>query len=401
VSHPAEPSPGSSAPLPPSLERGTRGVTSTVRPGRRWLLPIVVVMALVGTGVVGIGGYGYAHWRFGQIATVDLPGLHKPAAPGRPMVLLVVGSDARAGLHQPGDAASFGTTRDAAGQRADVIMLVRLDPASTTVKVLSVPRDLLVPIAGGGRNKVNAAFQRGPEQLVETIQRDLRIPINHYLLVNFDGFRAVVDALGGVRLDFPFPAADATAGLSIGHTGCQRLDGEQALALARARHYRYRQGGRWLADPLGDLGRIRRQQVLLRAMLDTAIARGLTNPLRANAFIGAVVGHLTRDRGLTVGEAVGLARQFHSFDPGRLQTTAPPTVAVNHYQGFGDVLLLKQPDARRVIARFLGRTTGRTAGAAGPGTTAPGAHRGGVSLAQTKSPQSLPTAARSFDPRPC
>jgi polyisoprenyl-teichoic acid--peptidoglycan teichoic acid transferase len=102
-------------------------------------------------------------------------------------------------------------------------MLDRLDPANKTVNVLSVPRDLLVPVAGtGGRNKVNAAFQ-----LVETIQQDLGIPINHYLLVNFDGFRAVVDALGRCAWTSPSRATDATAGLSISQPGCQRLGGSR------------------------------------------------------------------------------------------------------------------------------------------------------------------------------
>jgi LCP family protein required for cell wall assembly len=336
----------------------------------RWrrLLVVVLVVALGAAVVVAAGSFGYARWRFNQIATIDLPSLSKPPLPGKPMVVLVVGSDSRVELNQPGDAAKFGTTQDAGGVRADVIMLVRVDPAAHTVKVLSIPRDLLVPNpAAGGRSKINAVFAGGPQQLIQTIQQHLGIPVNHYLLINFDGFRAIIDALGGIRLDFPYPAADDLSGLRVTRPGCQHLGGDQALALARSRHYRYLVAGTWHSDPLSDLGRIRRQQVFLRVVLRTAISKGLTNPVRANRFIGAVVGHLTKDSGLTEADAVGLARQFRGFNPDRLGDLTLPTVVANNYQGFGDVLLLQQPAAGRVIARFLDRTTPTT-------TLAPASH---------------------------
>ena len=355
------------APLPADVRRALRHATPSHRRQRRQrrrrLLVVTLMVALAAVVLVGAGGYGYAHWRFGQIASINLPGLTKPSR-GKPMVLLVVGSDSRAELDQPGDAAKFGTTQDAGGVRSDVIMLVRLDPAAHTAKILSIPRDLLVPIAGtSGRGKINAAFDRGAQQLIQTIQQQLHIPINHYLLVNFDGFRAIIDTLGGVRLDFPYPATDAYSGLHITRTGCQRLDGEQALSVARARHYRYLKDGRWQADPLSDLGRIQRQQTFLRVVLKTAIAKGLTNPVRANQFIGQVVHDLTKDRGLTEADAVGLARQFRSFNPDQLGGQTLPVVVANNYQGFGDVLLLKQPDADRAVAGFLDRPP--------PTTTAP------------------------------
>jgi LCP family protein required for cell wall assembly len=333
------------------------------------MVRLAVVVALVAVMVLAAGGYGYARWRFGQIASVEVPGLHRQPPPGKPFVLLVVGSDARADLQRPGDTARFGTTQDADGKRSDVIMLVRADPKHKTVKVLSVPRDLLVPIAGtGGRNKINAEFADGPEQLIQTISQNLGVPINHYLLIDFDGFRGIVDALGGVRLDFPYPAADRYAGLAISRPGCQLLRGDQALAVARARHYRYYKDGRWQSDPLSDLGRIQRQQAFLLALLETGLAKGLTNPLQANRFIGAVVSDLTKDSALSVSDAVQLARGFRGFDPDQLATMALPTVAVNNYQGFGDVLLAKQPDADRAVASFLGRPTRRPTAAEQPPT---------------------------------
>jgi polyisoprenyl-teichoic acid--peptidoglycan teichoic acid transferase len=382
---PQHPSQGRSGDAP--LRAGTRRALRRTAPSsrrRRRILAVTVVVVLGVVALVGVGGYGYAHWRFGQIASVDVPGLAKPPPPGRPMVLLVVGSDSRAGLDRPGDAARFGTTQDAGGVRSDVIMLVRVDPAAHTVKILSVPRDLLVPIAGTGRRgKIDAAFAGGPAELIQTIQQQLHIPINHYLLVDFNGFRAIIDTLGGIRLDFPYPAQDAYSGLHITRAGCQRLDGDQALAVARSRHYRYLKDGRWHADPLSDLGRIQRQQTFLRVVLAAAIARGLTNPVHDNQLIGQVVHDLTRDRGLSEGEVIGLGRQFHSFDPSRLGGQTLPVTIADNYQGFGDVLLVEQPSADQAIASFLGRPPPTmTAGRSAP-------------------PATTPAQPRDFDPRPC
>jgi len=347
----------------------------------RWLRA-ATVGALVLAAVAVAGGYGYARLRVDQVASVHLPGL-APAPPhGRPMNLLVVGSDTRQGLGGP-DRSRFGAVP---GRRGDVILLVHLVPAGHRAWMLSIPRDLYVPVAGtGGREKINAALARGPEQLVETIEADFGIPVNHYLLVDFDGFRAVVDALGGVRLDFPDPVRDDdnghnNSGLLVTTPGCRRLDGTQALALARSRYFQYRGGdGAWHSDPGYDLGRIRRQQVLLRALAAQALRRGLTNPLRANAVLAALSRHLTRDDTLTVGQAVRLAGQFRALRPGALVGLTIPTVPA--LRGGEQVLLPVQPATRQTVARFLGRPT-------------PAAH-------PAPSGPARPAAAPAWDPRPC
>ncbi|HET6749743.1 MAG TPA: LCP family protein, partial [Actinomycetes bacterium] len=160
-------------------------------------LGAVLVLGLAGLA----GGWGYTAFRFGQISSVHVPGLGK-APPDGSLNLLVVGSDTRQGLRDGG----FG---EAAGQRSDVIMVVHLVPDLRHAAVMSIPRDLYVPVAGTGRSaKINSALNRGPGQLVQTIQQRFGIPIHHYLLVNFDGFREAVDALGGVAMYFPRPVRD-------------------------------------------------------------------------------------------------------------------------------------------------------------------------------------------------
>jgi LCP family protein required for cell wall assembly len=347
---------------------------------RRWLRAATVGM-LVLVAVATAGGYGYARLQAGQVASVHVPGLAPAPPPGRPMNLLVVGSDTRQGLGRQ-DRGQFGVVQ---GQRGDVILLVHLVPATHRAWMLSIPRDLYVPVAGtGGRAKINAALSKGPEQLVETIRGDLGIPVSHYLLVDFDGFRAVVDAIGGISMDLPYPVRDSNnghneSGLNLATPGCQHLDGEQALALARSRYYQYRTAdGVWHIDPGYDLGRIRRQQVLLRALVAQALRRGLTNPLRANAVVTAAANHLTRDDTLTLGEAVRLAVQFHAFRPDTLVgLTIPTEPAVRQGE---QVLLPVQPATRQTVARFLGRP--------GPAHPSPSTPTG-------------PPPREPWDPHPC
>ncbi len=168
-----------------------------------------------------------------------------------------------------------------------------------------------------------------------------------------------MDALGGIRVDFPFPSRDMDnqghnlSGLDIRRVGCQRLNGTQALALARSRDFSYLRDGRWQWDPNGDLGRVRRQQAFLQGVLKKGLSQGLTNPLEANGFIGAVVGDLTKDKAMRISEIVSTAARFRSFSPSALETYTVPTQALWDGKTYrGEVL--KQLDAQRVVAKFLG-----------------------------------------------
>jgi polyisoprenyl-teichoic acid--peptidoglycan teichoic acid transferase len=220
---------------------------------RRLLVGCSVLLAFL--VVATTAGYGYVHYRFGQIRSVKVPGLHKSSG-GRPFNLLVVGSDSRERLDDEGSR-RYG---DVDGQRNDTTLVVRVEPDRKRVAMLSIPRDLVVPIAGtGGENRINAALTGGPGQLVTTVEQSFGIPIHHYVLVDFDGFQAIVDALGGIDVRFPFPSRDAKSGLHIDRAGCRHLDGGTALSLARSRYFAYQQDGVWRSDPWADLGRIRRQ----------------------------------------------------------------------------------------------------------------------------------------------
>ena len=338
--------------------------------------------------VATTAGYGYVHFRFGQIRSVTVPGLHK-AGGGRPFNLLVVGSDSRERLDDEGGR-RYG---DVGGQRNDTTLVVRVEPDRKRVSMLSIPRDLVVPIAGsGGQNRINTALTGGPGQLVQTVEQSFGIPVHHYVLVDFDGFQAIVDALGGIDVRFPYPSRDFKSGLHVDRAGCRHLDGGTALSLARSRYFAYQRDGVWRSDPWADLGRIRRQQAFLQALVNAALREGLTNPVRANAFAGSLVHEVTKDSALRVGDVIRTAAAFRSFSPSKLATyTLPATVSTSH--PLGDVLLLKQPDAARTVDRFLGRAPA-PAPSGGSGAASPAAIQVTVLNALGTSGLAATTAAR-------
>jgi len=130
----------------------------------------------------------------GDLDLAELPG------GGDPVTFLLVGSDSRDGV--PDDFTNMGSF---SGQRADVIMLVKIIPDDGRVQILSLPRDLKVTYEGRGQ-RINADFNDGPAGLLEAVKDVTPEPIHHYLQVNFAGFAGIVDAVGGIEMTFPYPA---------------------------------------------------------------------------------------------------------------------------------------------------------------------------------------------------
>ena len=278
---------------------------------------LVVVLVLV----VGLGGYFYAGYQFHRIAKVHVKGLDKVTKPGAPFTVLVAGSDSRSFVKTAGQCKSFGCGADVGGARSDVIILVRVVPAERRIEMLSIPRDTWVTIPGdiqyiSGQNRINAAFNTGsPSLLVATILQNFHIPINYFVEVNFLGLQNMVNAIGGIHLDFKYPLRDRElvsgvehnmTGLRILKTGCQLVEGTQALALVRSRNIQYEVNGVWDDDYGSDFTRIRNQQTFFRAVIHQ-LNHEITNPFALNDFINAAVHDLTIDDSLTEGLMISLA----------------------------------------------------------------------------------------------
>ena len=247
-----------------------------------------------------------------------------------------------------------------------MIIVARLVARTRQIEMLSIPRDTYVPIQGtGGSNRINSAFNTGPGQLVETIQQDFGIPINHVVVANFPGFEGMVNALGGISLDFPYPVRDLDSGLNVTTLGCQTVNGSTALALVRSRHLYYFKGGGWNYDGMSDWSRIQRQQAFFHAVVNKADSE-FPNLLAMNSFLRATADDLQVDSGFSSREMISLGLRFRGVGSASLATEVLPTYGAT-VDG-NDVLMTAQPYAQQMISSFLAigsSTSTKAAGASG------------------------------------
>jgi LCP family protein required for cell wall assembly len=244
--------PGSTSPVTfyRQPERSPRSRTALIGRIAMWL---GIACLVVATGTAG-GAYLYFHESVAAVAA-KTPEVRKAARqldvalPGQPAVALVIGYDARKGEGTSG--------------RSDTLMLVRADPATDSIALLSFPRDMSVEIRCPGRtpftDKINAAYATcGPQGSLQTVRALTGVQINYLITVNFRGFRQIVDRLGGAWIDVDRryfndrggPGGYARINLFPGY---QRLDGRKTLDYVRYRH----------TD--SDLYRVARQQQFVKA----------------------------------------------------------------------------------------------------------------------------------------
>ena len=238
---------------------------------------------------------------------------------------LLVGSDTRAGSDPSSpDFGGIGSEADVSGSRSDTIMILRRDRQTGEAALLSVPRDLWVVIPDHGSNRINSAFVSGPDVLVSTVQANLGIPIHHYIEIDFSGFKSLVDSIGGVEMCFDRPTRDTSTGLNIPEPGCVVLDGVQALAYARSRHYQvFGEDSEWHEDGTADIGRTDRQRRFVDLALRTALAQVKANPFEAGDIMRSGAGALTVDADL---DLVAAAASLRTAVDGGLQTYELPVV---------------------------------------------------------------------------
>ena len=331
-----------------------------------WVLGAVALVLVVAVG----GTAGYAWYINGKIHRLDVKGLVDVPTSGADAGtenILLVGSTDRCALTTQN--AAYGLcSQGVNGVNSDVVMILHLNPSTHGLSILSVPRDLFVPNARAeGANKIDAALYEGPSQLVAAINEDLGIPIQHYVVLNFDTFANVVNDLGGVKMYFPEPVFDSYSGLRVLAPGCLELDGFHALQVVRARHLQYKGPGvttpvpaDWPFEAQSDLARIRRDHEFLR-VLGTAVARnGLSNPITDGQLINSVAPQLEVDKEFSTSDMLNLVLDFHGVDPNSApQLTLPVQVdqfGSYRYQGgyYGDIEFPSSTQDGQVIDQFLG-----------------------------------------------
>jgi polyisoprenyl-teichoic acid--peptidoglycan teichoic acid transferase len=280
---------------------------------------------------------------------------------------LIIGSDTRAFVDNAADYEAFSDKdTDSAPPRSDTMMVLHANGDQSFA--VSFPRDLWVNIPEVGNAKINAAFNSGPQKVVDTLQSNFNVPVNHYLEVNFETFAGIVDAIGAVPVYVPGVTRDVFTGWGSPYgAGCYQLDGTSALKWVRARNleildpkgkYDPETGQRWSPlDATADIGRIKRQQDFVKKLGRIAVQRTIDDPLIAPDIVDALLPNLQADASFDRSALNELVRAFMgltSDDGTGLQFETLPWYDPGKPVGGQSVVLVKQPEADAVFAQLRG-----------------------------------------------
>ena len=326
----------------------------------RFAVALAVSVPLVLGGVVGVNAF--IDRKIDEIPRVKVKTAEN-TDPGQPANFLLIGSDTRAQVQTPEERAAFGDAGAGGGQRSDTLMVIHVDPAQKTGFLVSFPRDLAVDVPGLGQQKINAAFNSdsggGPQRVVDTLQQNFNIPIHHYLEVDFQSFKGIVDAMGGVPVYIDAPSRDPHSGFEFipfnFKPGCYTLDGSTALNYVRSRGMEQYIDGRWQTDPRGDLGRIDRQQTFMKRLATEGFRRSVNSLSTALDIADETIPKLKADEALNSDDIKKLITSFRRVDPNdpnSLEMVTFPTVTGPRNSRLGDTLEAKEPDAEAILARL-------------------------------------------------
>ncbi|MDT0462316.1 LCP family protein [Streptomyces gibsoniae] len=305
--------------------RGSRRVSKADKPRRRkgrWVLLSLAVL------VVAAGGTGY--WLYSgldnNIRGVDIDralGDDRPEKlPTSGQNILVLGSDSRAGAN----AALH--TGNVSGARSDTALVMHIPDGRTKAVAVSIPRDTLVTrpectrsdgtqVPSAKRVMFNSIYsQVGPACVVKTVERMSGVRMDHYVEIDFAGFKGLVDAIGGVTVTVDQNIHDKSSGLDI-TAGTHRLNGTQSLEFVRTRH--------GIGDG-SDLGRIGLQQQFMLALLSEIKKQDLLgSPTKAYKIADSLTSALTTDSGLaSLTRLAEFGRSMNGVDPSTMETIMLP-----------------------------------------------------------------------------
>ncbi len=276
----------------------------------------VLIWSLVALLVLLGGGVGAAYWTADHYAssvaripnafpTVPESAQPKPV-PHSGMTFLMVGLDARSDVATTGKTAK-GPAWEVGAARSDTMMLMHLSADRKSVSVVSIARDTWVDIPGHGKAKINAAYSwGGPALMTETVQNLTNIRIDHIAVIDWNGFKSLTDAVGGVDITIP-KTIQAGGGAQEWDAGDHHMSGDEALSYVRERH----------GLPNGDLDRTKRQQNFLRALMKQTMSSGtLGNPTKLGGLLQSVGDVVSVDDKLSNSDLYDLAWSLRSLKVG-------------------------------------------------------------------------------------
>ena len=314
----------------------------------------VGIVALSAIGWLGLGRVSGSLNRTDAFANLK----NRPEKPTSAMNLLLVGSDNRQGLTKDQIRELWvGGTDIAAGARSDTMLLVHISKNRDSAVVISLPRDSLVTIpehvsssdstkiVPTRQNKLNAAFSfGGAPLLIETLEGETGLRIDHYIEINYLGFTNIIDALGGIDVCVKKDINDSKSALKLS-AGLQTLDGIQALKYVRTRQF----------DGLGDIGRMKRQQEFMSAVLRKATSTGtLLNPIKLVSFLNAAIKTVTTDNEFNKNDLLTLGKQLKNLSADRVRTLTVPLSNPNgRAAGVGSVVIWDEVLSADLFNRLL------------------------------------------------
>lgn len=326
-------------------EQPTDRQPPAVQPRRRWVTRHRTLTALIGLVVLAlIMVSGLAIWlsvlnhKLGQIERFDVDlGTDRPpvvaGSEGQDYLLIGVDDGHEVDLE---DMLSSGDWRPGVF-RSDTIMLAHRTKDGSKMQVVSLPRDSYVDIPGHGRDKINAAFSYGgPDLLGRTVERLSGIRIDHVVVVDFQGFAGITEAVGGVEVYVPHEIVDPRTGQPTWQRGWAHVEGERALLYARTRY----------GLPRGDFDRVQRQQNLLRGIAKSASHMSmLASPFALTELVDEVTSHLAVDSGLSDKALRSLAWSLRDTRPGDLDFATAPNSG-SAMVGAASIVRLNVPEFR-------------------------------------------------------
>ncbi|MGO4296787.1 LCP family protein [Glutamicibacter sp. MCAF14] len=272
------------------------------RTGRAIVLSVLALVV-----VAGLVAAGYL-WNLGRTFDSESQTITDafPAEETRPEVndeskdavnILLLGSDTRATREADEDSEDFGTLPN--GGRSDTMMLVHIPADRENVFVTSVMRDTWLDIPGVGTAKINRAFASGGvPKAVETLEGLFGVRINHVASVDFEGFKGLTDAVGGVTVNNPRGFKQSIVNGMYFPEGVQTLDGEQALAFVRERK----------SFPGSDYERVKNQQLFVKALLGQLMSKEtLANPGKVSEVVSQIAPFIAVDETLDSGKVASYA----------------------------------------------------------------------------------------------
>ena len=388
------------------MSRSKHARRRAARPHHHVVLRVILASQLCLALLTGLTVVLVYHHLDGNLQTEDLgarvtvdPKKVAVSGPREPLNILVMGSDSRDGAGNDIDGQKGG------GERSDTTILLHVSADRKEAYGVSIPRDTLVTrpdckakdgsdIPGADLQMFNSAFSAGGAACtISTVGAITGIHIDHWVVVDFRGFRDMVDAVGGVQVCIPRPVDDREHGI-VFDAGTQVLKGEQALDYVRERY---------VLSTNSDIGRMKRQQAFIASMINKVFSAGtLARPDRIYNFLDAAIGSLRLDQGLgSLGRLVDLAQQFGATGLGDIRFVTVPFEA---YKPDPNRLVLA-PEAADLWKRIrldqpLGSefSSGSINAAAPPGGTASGSASPGTSSSPSASPSASPSGSPSASP---